>query len=34
MLVVFLAGRLLWAFLNPAIAALDLVITRGVGMFF
>ena len=34
MLVVFLAGRLLWAFLNPAIAVLDLVITRGVGMFF
>lgn len=34
MLVVFLAGRLLWAFLNPAITALDLVITRGLGMFF
>lgn len=34
MLIVFLAGRLLWAFLNPAVAALDFVITRGLGMFF
>jgi Zn-dependent protease len=34
MLVVFLAGRLFWAFLNPVITALDLVITRGLGMFF
>lgn len=34
MLVVFLAGRLLWAILNPVITALDFVITRGVGMFF
>ena len=34
MLVVFLAGRLLWTFLNPAITALDFFITRGLGMFF
>lgn len=33
MLVIFLAGRLLWAFLNPAIAALDFAITRVLAMF-